>query len=69
MILFRFKHLTLIKLFLLQTDYLGPVDLRSYHGGCDIIRGRKWIANNWISATTYEDRLKQVVAEHFDKDN
>lgn len=21
----------------------------SYHGGCDIIKGEKWIANNWIN--------------------
>ena len=21
----------------------------TYHGGCDIIKGEKWIANNWIN--------------------
>ena len=22
----------------------------SYHGGCDVIEGTKWAANNWINA-------------------
>lgn len=42
----------------LNTSYLGDTDLRSYHGGCDIIKGNKWIANNWITATTFKDRQK-----------
>ncbi|XP_032232869.1 transmembrane prolyl 4-hydroxylase isoform X2 [Nematostella vectensis] len=31
---------------------LGEVDHFSFHGGCDIKRGVKWIANNWINAPT-----------------
>eukprot|EP00118_Oscarella_pearsei_P026364 m.309813 g.309813 ORF g.309813 m.309813 type:complete len:400 (+) comp48022_c0_seq1:103-1302(+) len=27
---------------------IGEVDLRTYHGGCDVLEGEKWIANNWI---------------------
>lgn len=45
-----------------ETGYLGDTDLRSYHGGCDIIKGNKWIANNWITATPYRDRRKPFPA-------
>ncbi|XP_052224847.1 transmembrane prolyl 4-hydroxylase-like [Dreissena polymorpha] len=41
-----------------QTGYLGKADQRSQHGGCDLIKGSKWIANNWISSPSYEDRFK-----------
>ena len=33
-----------------ETGWLGPVDIMSYHGGCDVIEGTKWAANNWINA-------------------
>ena len=46
---------------LFQTGYLGKADLRSNHGGCDVIKGNKWIANNFISAPTFEDRFKASV--------
>ncbi|KAL9975421.1 hypothetical protein ACROYT_G012582 [Oculina patagonica] len=32
------------------TGLLGPQDVRSLHGGCDVLEGFKWIANNWINA-------------------
>ena len=32
------------------TGLLGPQDMRSLHGGCDVLEGYKWIANNWINA-------------------
>lgn len=32
------------------TGLLGPQDVRSLHGGCDVLEGYKWIANNWINA-------------------
>jgi len=32
------------------TGLLGAQDERSLHGGCDVLEGHKWIANNWISA-------------------
>lgn len=25
------------------------VDFMFYYGGCDVIRGYKWIVNNWIN--------------------
>lgn len=32
-----------------ETGWLGPVDQASYHGGCNVIEGTKWAANNWIN--------------------
>ncbi|XP_027058667.1 transmembrane prolyl 4-hydroxylase-like [Pocillopora damicornis] len=32
------------------TGLLGTHDVRSLHGGCDVLEGSKWIANNWINA-------------------
>lgn len=26
------------------------MDFMSYHGGCNVIEGTKWAANNWINA-------------------
>ena len=34
----------------LESGMLGPVDRYSLHGGCDVIKGEKWIANNWLTA-------------------
>lgn len=33
-----------------ESGMLGPVDRYSLHGGCDVIKGEKWIANNWLTA-------------------
>ncbi|WAR12136.1 P4HTM-like protein [Mya arenaria] len=44
-----------------ETGYLGLTDRRSHHGGCDLRKGMKWIANNWISGTTVDDRFKSSV--------
>ncbi|KAL4223953.1 hypothetical protein ACF0H5_017412 [Mactra antiquata] len=44
-----------------ETGYLGQADARSNHGGCDIIKGTKWIANTWISSTSYKDRFIESV--------
>lgn len=32
-----------------KTGWHGRLDEMTYHGGCDIIKGEKWIANNWIN--------------------
>ena len=32
----------------------------SYHGGCDVIEGTKWAANNWINAGVDRERDFQV---------
>jgi len=46
MLVVEILYLFLINLFSL----LGDMDYWSLHGGCDIIKGTKWIANNWIPA-------------------
>lgn len=34
-----------------ETDgWLGEIDLMSLHGGCDVIKGEKWVSNLWITA-------------------
>lgn len=34
-----------------ETDgWMGELDLYSLHGGCDVIKGEKWISNMWIPA-------------------
>ena len=30
--------------------FSGEMDYWSLHGGCDIIKGTKWLANNWLTA-------------------
>lgn len=37
-----------------DSGWLGKMDEYSLHGGCDILKGEKWIANNWITAP-YKD--------------
>jgi len=33
-----------------STGWLGAIDLMAVHGGCDVIKGEKWISNMWITA-------------------
>ncbi|XP_052773905.1 transmembrane prolyl 4-hydroxylase-like [Mya arenaria] len=44
-----------------ETNYLGEIDDYSYHGGCDVTKGTKWIANNWINAATYNERFVKSI--------
>ena len=39
-----------------DSGLLGNLDLHSLHGGCDVIKGEKWIANSWLTAPTKESR-------------
>ncbi|XP_068725292.1 transmembrane prolyl 4-hydroxylase-like [Montipora capricornis] len=32
-----------------SSAWLSNLDSMSYHGGCDVIKGHKWIVNNWIN--------------------
>jgi hypothetical protein len=38
--------------------WMGNLDHFSFHGGCDVRKGRKWIANNWISVGN--DRRRDI---------
>lgn len=40
------------------TGWMGEIYTFSFHGGCDVTRGTKWIANHWISLS--EDREKDI---------
>ena len=42
-----------------KTGWMGQLDKFSFHGGCGVNRGTKWIANNWISLS--EDREKDIL--------
>lgn len=33
-----------------ESGKMGEVDMLSLHGGCDVIKGEKWVANLWINA-------------------
>ena len=33
-----------------HTGWLGDIDLMSVHGGCDVVKGEKWVANMWLTA-------------------
>ena len=33
-----------------ESGLLGELEERSLHGGCDVKKGEKWIANVWITA-------------------
>lgn len=46
---------------------MGDVHDASLHGGCDVRKGEKWIANNWINI---DDSLKKQVKyqEHFKRE-
>lgn len=41
------------------TGWLGELDQYTFHGGCDVKRGTKWIANSWISVG--EDRERDIL--------
>ena len=37
-----------------RLGWLGDLDYHTIHGGCDVLKGEKWIANSWINAPTSE---------------
>ncbi|XP_046842649.1 transmembrane prolyl 4-hydroxylase-like isoform X3 [Xenia sp. Carnegie-2017] len=36
------------------SGWLGDLDWKTLHGGCDILKGEKWLANNWLTAPNEE---------------
>ena len=38
-----------------KTGWSGVIDQLSHHGGCDVIKGTKWVANNWINAAVNKE--------------
>lgn len=50
--------------FLDDEGQLGKVDNKTMHGGCDVIKGEKWIANNWIDIDGFIDYSEIEKQEH-----
>jgi hypothetical protein len=48
--------------------YLGNLDKRSLHGGCNIIQGTKWIANHWMTALPHPDVPRSAAKSHYNND-
>jgi len=50
-----------------DSSLLGDLDRYSIHGGCDVVKGEKWIANNWLTAPTkYSGHIKSAYDVGFD---
>lgn len=50
-----------------DSGLLGEVDRYTSHGGCEVIKGEKWIANNWLTAPTkYSRHIKSIFDNGFD---
>jgi len=47
-----------------ETGWIGPLDKMSYHGGCDVIKGTKWAANNWINAGKSREKDIETWAQY-----
>eukprot|EP01147_Barroeca_monosierra_P002269 gene2269-5266_t len=45
--------------------YLGPRQKKSLHGGCNVIKGQKWIANHWISEIPHPDVPRSPATGHY----
>ncbi|XP_038066360.1 transmembrane prolyl 4-hydroxylase-like [Patiria miniata] len=43
------------------TGWLGDLNLFSLHGGCEVLQGTKWIANNWIWVDDSYERQTQFL--------
>ncbi|XP_074618146.1 transmembrane prolyl 4-hydroxylase-like isoform X1 [Acropora palmata] len=52
-----------------SSGWLSSLDSMSYHGGCDVIKGHKWIVNNWINIIgndwedlrTWRDKYSRII--------
>ena len=52
-----------------RSGWLGQVDFRSFHGGCNVQKGEKWIANNWINASpTQMDDFRLWASERLNRE-
>lgn len=50
-----------------ETGWLGELDERSLHGGCDVRKGEKWISNIWLTAP-YADSVNST-GMYFDEED
>lgn len=49
-----------------DSGWLADLDWKTLHGGCDILKGEKWIANNWLTAPNFEE--KHIPSNYYLKD-
>ena len=49
-----------------DSAWLADLDWKTLHGGCDILKGEKWIANNWLTAPNFEE--KHIPSNYYLKD-
>jgi len=49
----------------IDRGYLGDLDKRSLHGGCNVIQGKKWISNHWMSALPHPDVPRDAATSHY----
>ena len=48
-----------------DSGWLGKLDEHTYHGGCPVKEGEKWIANFWIKVTDdKEEDLSRMHKHH-----
>ncbi|XP_041462690.1 transmembrane prolyl 4-hydroxylase-like [Lytechinus variegatus] len=50
-----------------ETGWLGNPNNYSLHGGCEVTRGVKWIANNWIAVDDIYSRQMKFHKKYFEK--
>ncbi len=48
------------------TGWLGNLDQMSSHGGCDVMQGEKWAANNWLNAVNDREADLEIWKEFKD---
>jgi len=55
-----------------ETGWMGEMDNYTFHGGCPVTKGNKWIANFWIKTTDdkLDDlrRMKKLNQKNFQND-
>ena len=39
-----------------ETGWMGDIDEYTFHGGCPVLEGEKWIANFWIKTDADKDK-------------
>ncbi|XP_071846545.1 transmembrane prolyl 4-hydroxylase-like isoform X2 [Apostichopus japonicus] len=46
-----------------QNEWIGDINKFSLHGGCEVIKGEKWIANHWINIDDNYDMQMAYLAD------
>lgn len=46
-----------------ENEWIGDINPFSLHGGCEVIDGEKWIANNWINVDNNYDKQMEYISD------